>query len=204
MHTISLFPQLQAIVRDSRHRHSNVVIRYSESAVVMRAATKEPMQQQFALLAGVAALCFISWFTFYSHEYIFGGFGVLMLAWQVYKYYKPNFDIKQLRLQNEVVFYNNLQQVQIEHLHPYYRAQVAESASFAFSEIQDIRVQQQRRRSGDDSHLVGQLFLLLTDETHCFLLEIDDLRVAHNLVHVLQQLVGLPAQPWEEKPWYVV
>ncbi|MBC6698657.1 hypothetical protein [Hymenobacter sp. BT190] len=200
----NLFPQLQAIVRDLRYKSSDISIRYSESVVIMRAATAAPAQQQHTLLAGVAAFCFIGWFTLYSHEYMFGAFGVLMLAWHFYKLYRPSYDTKMLRLQNEVVFDNELQQVLVEHLHPYYREKVVEQETFAYSEVLEIGMLRQRRRAGDHSHLYGQLFLTLTDESRCFLLEVEDIRIANNLVYALQQLVGLPAPPPEEKPWYLV
>jgi hypothetical protein len=206
MSNVNFFPELQEIARDLRHINSALSFRYSDSVVTVRSAVSNSEQQRTHLLLILFVFSLIIGIALYTQNYFFLIIAAASAIWQWRSYARKKHDIKALRFENEVVVDNATEQICVEHLHPYYREQVASASTFAFNEIRAVRVRQRRVNSDSSQHTkyYGQLYFTLADETDFFLLEVEDERIANNMARALQFLLGLPMQLRQEKPWYTI
>ena len=200
MSNITFFPELQSIARDLRHINSILTFRYSESVVTIRSNAPNSESKRNHLLLRLAVLSLVIGMALYVQAYFFLIFAAASVLWQWRSYTKNQHDIKTLRFENEVVIDSAAKHIYVEHLHPYYREQVAASDTFAFNDICAVRVRQRRVKSvsGESTKYYGQLYFALADETDFFLLEVEDERIANNMARALQFLLGLPMQLRQE------
>jgi hypothetical protein len=205
MSNVTFFPELQSIARDLRHINSSLTFRYSDSVVTIRSAVSSSESKRNHFLLILAVFSVVIGMALYTQAYFFL-FAAVSVLWQWRRHTNKQHDIKALRFENEVVVDSASKHIYVEHLHPYYREQVAAEDTLAFNDIHAVHVRQRRVKSasGESTKYYGQLYFVLTDETDFFLLEVEDERIANNMARALQFLVGLPMQPLQEKSWFTM
>ena len=195
MNLTPLFPDLQAISRSLQELYSSVKFSYSETAIRLQAKVDKPEYTLYALLIWLSIVSTFSIVTFLSEEYplsimsvLFGLFSV----WHTYRTRKKPPSMKVVRLQNEVVINTLTRRIMVEHLHPYFRQYAAETTEVSFAEVLQVVAE------GEE---YGQVYVVLTDETRLYLIEVESKQVALSIARVLQQILGLPVDP-KPKAWW--
>lgn len=202
MSIISLFPELQAIYRDLRHLNSATVLRYSASTVTLYTPTDKPLAKQTQLLLAVIVLAVVIGFAVYTDSYFTFLWAAAVGLWQWYKALNGKQDLSVLRFQNTLVVAVAERQIHIEYGNPYYQQQVMPQETIVFADLREVGVRVRKRRSNSQLPDYGQLYFTLADGTLLYVTELDDERIANNLAYIFQRILGLPTQPWREKPWY--
>ncbi|WBO86369.1 hypothetical protein [Hymenobacter yonginensis] len=198
----NLFPALQAIYRDLQQPNSAVELRYSATTVTLHSPADRLLSKQVQEVILIVVLVVMAGVSFYSGSYFVLLWAVALGAWHWYKGHKDQHDFNVLRFQNTLILDVTERQVRIEYHNPHYQEHVQAQETLKFEDILQVGVRIRKRRIGSEMPDFGQLFFTLADDTLLYVAELPDERIAHNLAHVFQQSIGLPTQPWREKPWF--
>ncbi|AII53561.1 hypothetical protein [Hymenobacter sp. APR13] len=198
----NLFPALQAIYRDLQQPSSAVELRYSATTVTLHSPADRLLSKQVQEVILVVVLVVMAGVSFYSGSYFVLLWAAALGAWHWYKGHKDQHDFNVLRFQNTLILDVTERQVRIEYHNPHYQEQVQAQETLKFDDILQVGVRIRKTRIGSELPDLGQLYLSLADGSDIYVAELVDERIAHNLAHVFQQLLGLSTQLWREKPWY--
>ncbi|RSK50218.1 hypothetical protein [Hymenobacter rigui] len=196
-----LFPDLQIISRGLREQSSKLKFSYSETTIRIQAPAYSPENTWHAILVWLGITGIFSIGAFISGAYAFGVITALFglgSAWHMYWTRNNPPSLEAVRLQNDVIVSMLNQQITVEHLHPYFRQRVSETAVVAFQEVREIRANLIGR---SEEMEYGEVYLLLTNNTRLYLAEVETMDTARKIARVLRQVLGLPVEP-EPKAWW--
>jgi len=201
MNLTPLFPDLQTISESLRHSGTRLRLQYSTTTIRLKRQKETAGHILFAILLWVVVVGVFVLPAFMQKDY---GFGILLLlvglgmAWHAYRRRNRFPDIEEIRLHNHVLVDTLAQHILVEHLHPYFRQQTAETTTVAFGEVREVRVRKSTIQPVDEDY--GEVYLLLTNNTRLYLAEVETMQTTRSIARVLQQVLGLPVEP-EPKAW---
>ncbi|MET4106152.1 hypothetical protein [Hymenobacter sp. UYP22] len=197
-----LFPDLQAISASLRHSGTRLRLQYSTTTIRLKRPEETTGHILFAVLFWVMVVGVFVLPPFIQEDY---GFGILLIvvglgvAWHAYRKRNRFPAIEEIRLQNNVLIDTLAQSIVVEHLHPYFRQQIAKASTVAFGEVREVRFHKSTIQPVDEDY--GEVYLLLTNNTRLYLAEVETMDTTRSLARMLQQVLGLPVDP-EPKAWW--
>ncbi|WP_044002336.1 hypothetical protein [Hymenobacter swuensis] len=196
-----LFSSLQAISQSLRHSGTRLRLHYSTTTIRLQRQEETSAHLLFTVLFWLVVAVVFLLPTFIQQNYELGTLLLLaglVVAWHAYRKRNRFPDIEEIRLYNHILVDTLAQSIVVEHLHPYFRQQIAKTSTVAFGEVLEVRVRKSTIQPADEDY--GEVYLLLTNNTRLYLAEVETMQTTRSIARVLQQVLGLPVEP-EPKAW---